>query len=144
MNPPPAGWPRIASAVFYDDAAEAIEWLCKTFGFHAELVVKDEQGRVVHSQLSFGEGMIMVGQTGKSERPHVQSPRSLGGANTQSLCVVVDDADVHCEFARAAGAEILMEPTTQDYGPGYWIDRTYEARDFEGHRWWFLQRVKTY
>ena len=29
----PAGWPRISSALFYDDAGAAIDWLCKAFGF---------------------------------------------------------------------------------------------------------------
>ena len=27
MENPPDGWPRIAPAVFYDDAAAAIDWL---------------------------------------------------------------------------------------------------------------------
>ncbi|MCA9189819.1 MAG: VOC family protein [Pirellulaceae bacterium] len=141
MHAPPKGWSRIAPAVFYDDAAKAIDWLCASFQFTPALVVKDNDGRVVHSQLMFGDGMIMVGQTGSPGKAHVQSPRSINGVNTQSLCVVVDDVDAHCQHARDAGADILMEPATQDYGEGYWIDRTYEARDLEGHRWWFLQRL---
>jgi len=31
MNKPPEGWPRISSALFYDDAAQAIDWLCRVF-----------------------------------------------------------------------------------------------------------------
>ena len=31
MKPPPAGWPRISSSLFYDDAAAAIDWLERTF-----------------------------------------------------------------------------------------------------------------
>ena len=54
----------------------------------------------------------------------------------------VDDADAHCERARAAGAVIATEPATQDYGEGYWADRGYEARDLEGHHWWFMQRLR--
>ncbi|MCY4076774.1 MAG: aminotransferase, partial [Acidobacteria bacterium] len=52
------------------------------------------------------------------------------------------DVDAHCERARAAGAVVTMEPATQDYGEGYWADRTCEVRDLEGHHWWFLQRLR--
>src|SRR5262245_41290233 len=34
---PPAGWPRVSPALFYDDADAAIAWLCKTFGFEVRL-----------------------------------------------------------------------------------------------------------
>ena len=146
MKNPPKGWPRISSAVFYDDAAKAIDWLCSAFGFEVRLRIEGPGGRIEHSELTFGEGVIMVGSAGgKSERSAplpCRSPRSLGGANTQSLCVVVDDADAHCKTARAAGARILEEPATQDYGEDYWSDRTYRAEDLEGHQWWFMQRVR--
>ena len=72
-----------------------------------------------------------------------RSPRSLGGANTQTVCVFVDDAEAHCERARKAGAKIVDEPTTSDYGEDYWSDRSYRAEDPEGHQWWFMQRVAT-
>jgi uncharacterized glyoxalase superfamily protein PhnB len=145
MKPPPSGWPRITSAVFYDDAGPAIDWLCRVFGFRVRLKVEGEGGRVEHSELEFGDdGLIMVGSTGRSDepRPHCKSPRSVGGANTQSLCIAVEDADVHFQRARAAGAKIVSEPKTTDYGEEYWADRTYEAEDLEGHRWWFMQRVR--
>jgi uncharacterized glyoxalase superfamily protein PhnB len=146
MNQPPAGWPRISSAVFYEDAAAAIPWLCRTFGFEVRLKVEGESGRIEHSELVFGGGLIMVGSAGgKSDRPGplpCKSPRALGGANTQTLCVCVDDVDAHCERARAAGAKIVEAPSTQDYGEEYWSDRTYRAEDLEGHHWWFLQRVR--
>ena len=145
MKNPPAGWPRISSALFYDDAAKAIDWLCRVFGFEVRLKVEGEGGRIEHSELVFGEGLIMVGSTERDDRPDrafCASPRSLGGKNTQALCVCVDDADAHCERARAAGAKIVTEPATNDYGEEYWSDRTYQAEDLEGHRWWFMQRVR--
>ena len=43
---------------------------------------------------------------------------------------------------RAAGVRILSEPQTTEYGEDYWVDRTYEAEDLEGHCWWFMQRVR--
>jgi uncharacterized glyoxalase superfamily protein PhnB len=68
---------------------------------------------------------------------------SLDQRNTQSLCVYVDDVDAHCERARAAGAKIIREPKTTDYGDKYWTDRSYGAVDPEGHLWWFMQRLRT-
>lgn len=145
MKPPPHGWPRISSALFYDDAAAAIDWLCKAFGFEVRLKVEGEGGRIEHSELVYGDGLIMVASAGgktASPKPHARSPRSLGGAITQALCVCVEDVDAHCAAARSAGATITDEPTTTDYGEDYWSDRTYGAEDPEGHRWWFMQRVR--
>lgn len=142
-NPPPEGWPRIAPAVFYDDAAAAIDWLARAFGFAVQMRVENDQGQIVHSQLVLNGGLIMVGQAGLSpERTYLKSPLAVDGANTQALAVYVDDADVHCDRAREAGAVITAEPATQDYGDGYWADRSYEARDPEGHHWWFMQRLR--
>jgi uncharacterized glyoxalase superfamily protein PhnB len=146
MKQLPEGWPRISSAIFYDDAAKAIDWLCRVFGFQVRLKVEGEGGRIEHSELEFAEGLIMVGESGgKSSRPEPLpgvSPRAVGGRNTQSLCVIVDDADAHAAKARAEGATILDEPATVDYGEDYWSDRTYRAVDLEGHHWFFMQRVR--
>jgi uncharacterized glyoxalase superfamily protein PhnB len=146
MKKPPEGWPQISSALFYDDAAAAIPWLCHAFGFEVKLKIEGEGGRIEHSELVFGEGLIMVSNTGgKSTRPNplpCVSPRAVSNQNTQSLCVCVDDADAHCERARKAGAKIVGEPATQDYGDDYWSDRTYRAEDLEGHQWWFMQRLR--
>src|SRR5262245_12614604 len=146
MKQPPAGWPRISSSVFYDDAAAAIDWLCRAFGFEVRLKVEGEGGRIEHSELTYGDGLIMVGSAGgKTDRPGglpCKSPRSLGGVNTQVLCICVDDADAHCALARSQGATIREEPRTNDYGEDYWSDRSYRAEDPEGHQWFFMQRVR--
>lgn len=143
-TPAPKDWPRLSSAVFYVEGAAAIEWLCRAFGFEVRLKIEGEGGRIDHSELTFGEALLMVGSTDGGGRPkqHVKSPRQLGGANTQCIMIFVDDADAHCEVARAAGATIVSEPKTTDHGPDYWADRTYEVEDLEGHHWWFVQRVR--
>jgi uncharacterized glyoxalase superfamily protein PhnB len=74
--------------------------------------------------------------------PYRKSPASIGGANTQSLMVYVDDAKAHCERARGGGARITVEPKVSDYGEDYWSDLSYEAEDLGGHRWWFSQRLR--
>jgi uncharacterized glyoxalase superfamily protein PhnB len=152
MKPTPTGWPRITPALFYQDARKAIDWLCAAFGFEVRLLVEGQDGRVEHSELELGDGLIMVGQADAPSdakqaaqpwRALIRSPRMIGGQMTMNLAVHVDDADAHCARARAAGAEICHEPETTDYGADYWSDRNYAAFDCEGHLWWFMQRMQT-
>src|SRR5687768_6405946 len=98
MKPAPAGWPRISSNVFYDDASAAIDWLCKAFGFEVRLKVEGEGGRIEHSELIFGDGLIGVSSGGgdKAWKGLMASPRATGGRNTQCVGIFVDDADAHC------------------------------------------------
>jgi uncharacterized glyoxalase superfamily protein PhnB len=146
MKPTPSDWPRMSSAVVYQDAAAAIDWLCDAFGFEVRLKVEGDNGRIEHSELTYGEGVIMVSQESPdTERPwkrSMRSPKSLNGAATQSIMFFVDDAKAHCAQARARGARILEEPATHDYGEDYWADMSYGALDQEGHFWWITQRLR--
>lgn len=146
MTPTPSDWPRCSSAVFYQDAIAAIEWLCDAFGFDVRIKVEGKDGRIEHSELTYGEGVVMVAQEDPDCERHwkaaMRSPRSLGGAGTQSIMFYVDDADAHCERSRSCGARIVEEPATHDYGEDYWADRSYGALDPEGHMWWITQRVR--
>jgi uncharacterized glyoxalase superfamily protein PhnB len=142
----PSDWPRVSPAIFYDDALAAIDWLCRAFGFEVRIKVLGNDGRLAHSELTYGGGVMMVAQAGKSStgtKRATRSPQSLDGANTQSLLLYVDDVDAHCARARAAGAVIDAEPSVSDYGEEYWADRNYGCRDPEQHHWWFAQRIRT-
>src|SRR5258708_34079628 len=114
MKPTPSGWPRVSSAVFYQDAVKAIDWLCNAFGFELRLKVEGEGGRIEHSELVFGEGLVSVSQSGgsshRTEPLPGKSPRSLGGANTQTIGVIVAAAAPHCARARPAGAKSSRPP----------------------------------
>jgi|1185.fasta_scaffold711032_1 uncharacterized glyoxalase superfamily protein PhnB len=140
MKQLPDGWPRISASLYYDDARAAIDWLCKVFGFELRLLVEGGDGSVMHCELVFGEGVIMIAQSGA--RPHYRSPKQAGG-NTMALMVMVDDVEAHCKKARELGAVIAAEPTTNDYGDDYWTDRSYRVVDCGGHHWWFTQRIRT-
>ena len=144
MKPTPAGWPRISPGVYYRDALAMLDWLPRAFGFTVQVKVVEE-GRLVHSQLSYGDGLIMVGEemAGEARRFGTDRLSPLSArCNTQNLMVYVDDVDAHCALARAAGAQIVAEPDDHDYGEGHWCDRAYGAVDPEGHLWWFVQRLR--
>ena len=146
MKDTPSDWPRISSSLYYRDAAKMIDWLCAAFAFEVRLKVVGDDGLIRHSELTYGEGVIMVSQEsiGAASRFGVdlKSPLTAGG-NTQSVMVYVDDAVAHCARARAAGARITDEPSVHDYGEEYWADRSYGAQDPEGHLWWFSERLRS-
>ena len=126
----------VRPAVVYRDPKAAYAWLEKAFGFEPSMVLLDAEGNLVHSQMTVGEAEIMVGSEWSDD---MRSPASVGGKNTQTVHIqIATDVDAHCERARAAGAEILVEPATQFYG-----DRTYRCRDPEGHIWTVAQTVET-
>src|SRR5688572_13937667 len=116
MRPPPPDWPRISTTLWYDDGNQAIDWLCRAFGFEVRLKIEGEGGRIEHSELTYGEGLIMVGEAKPDKFPHSRSPSQVGGANTQNMMVYVDDVEAHFVRAREAGAVITMEMKTSDYG----------------------------
>ena len=78
----------------YKDAPEAIKWLCKAFGFKEHLVVPNEDGTIAHAQLTFGNGMIMVGSV-RDDELHHKTPSDLGGYNSQIPYIIVKDIDKH-------------------------------------------------
>ena len=121
--------------VFYREPLAALDWLEQAFGFTRSMLVRDQAGHLVHAEMRFEDAYIIV----DSEwAPHVASPASLGGKNTQCVYIRLrQDIDAHCARARAAGAVILQEPADQFYG-----ERSYRAVDPEGHVWTFAQTVK--
>jgi uncharacterized glyoxalase superfamily protein PhnB len=121
--------PSLYPCVFYQDAPAAIEWLVNAFGFEKLMIVPGADGSIVHAELRYGLGAIMVG--GANPERGWASPRELPAVN-QALYVSIDDPDTHYARARQAGAEIIMELTDTEHG-----SRDYAARDPEGHHWYF-------
>src|SRR5690606_37447423 len=110
-----AGSPIIAT-MRYRDANRAVDWLCRAFGFERHQVFTNDEGRVVHAELRFGDGIIMLGPVADTEfGRHMVQPGDIGGKITQSIYVVVPDADAHYAKAKEAGAEILLELKDEDY-----------------------------
>ncbi|MFJ9828200.1 VOC family protein [Streptomyces sp. NPDC101160] len=120
--------PDICPTLLYKDAKAAVARLTEAFGFTADAVFEDEDGRVMHAELSYGNGTVMLGSKGTGSA----FDRAMSGAGPVGVYVRVADVDAHHARAVAAGAEIVMPPTDQDYGA-----RDYMARDAEGNVWSF-------
>jgi len=117
----------------YRDALAMIDWLCKAFGFEKHAVYAE--GNIVHhAQLTFGNGMVMLGsvENGSAFGQRIAQPDEIGGRETQCCCMIVADCTEHYAQAKAAGAEIVDELETKDYGGS-----GYSCRESEGHLWWF-------
>jgi uncharacterized glyoxalase superfamily protein PhnB len=123
----------IIPSLRYRNALKAIDWLCDAFGFQKHAVYADGD-TVHHAQLTFGNGMIMIGSVaaGSAWSDRFVQPDEVGGRETQCACVIVADADAHFARAKAAGAEIIDTLEEKEYG-----GKGYSCRDLEGHLWWF-------
>jgi uncharacterized glyoxalase superfamily protein PhnB len=111
----------------YRDAASALDWLGRAFGFEKKAVVAGDDGRIQHAELTFRGGSILI----RGERPDEDYSAGAppGGAE---LYVVVDDPDAHHKRAVEEKVEIACEPADMPYG-----SREYGARDLEGNVWSF-------
>jgi uncharacterized glyoxalase superfamily protein PhnB len=127
---------NVMTGLRYHDAPAAVDWLCRAFGFERHLVVPgEEEGVIAHAELRFGNGMVMLGSAGKHGGGFdevMTTPREIGGRNTQSLYVIVEDPAAHHARALAAGAEVVLPLEKKDYGGS-----GYSCRDLEGHVWSF-------
>jgi uncharacterized glyoxalase superfamily protein PhnB len=134
--------------IAYEDAAAAIDWLTRAFGFRenesARVTVDD--GTIGHAELDVGDGTVIFLST---PTPDYESPKrhreTCAAAARWSdnpwvidgQMVEVDDVDSHCGRARSAGANVLRPPEDVEIAG----TRLYSVEDLEGHRWMFAQRV---
>jgi uncharacterized glyoxalase superfamily protein PhnB len=129
--------PNIYPCLGYRDAKAAIRWLIEAFGFEERMVHPGDDREVAHAELSLGPGIIMLGSA-SDDMADVDTDALTAGGKVDfsripfALYVAIEDVDAHCERTRAAGAEIVREPSDTDYG-----SREYAARDLEGNVWSF-------
>jgi hypothetical protein len=77
----------------YPDVREAVEWLCRTFGFVERLRIANHR-----AQLSFGEESLVV------------THRRDGSNASFNVMVRVNDIERHYEHAKSSGAKIVSPP----------------------------------
>jgi len=133
-------YPMIA----YENAAAAMDWLVKAFGFRERCRILSDGGVVSHGELELSGNIVMVATPTPDYRGPARHAESCEQARRWSSvpyiidgCLVyVDDVDAHFQTAQAAGATILSG--LENGGAG----RQYRAADMEGHRWMFAQKEK--
>jgi len=135
---------RIVPFIGYEDAARAIDWLERAFGFSEDRGARhEENGTITHAELDLNGARIYVSTPRDYASPRrLREETELARRAYDNPWVIdghfveVDDLDDHYRRALAAGTTILREP--EDPGVGY---RIYSAEDPEGHRWMFGQKL---
>lgn len=118
----------VTPVLIYPDVRAAVAWLESAFGFEERVRVGDAH----RAQLRVGaDGAVIVADV---RGDHVAPS---GGNATHIVKVRVPDVDAAFTRARDAGARVLEEPTTHEYG-----ERSCMLEDASGHRWEVTQTVR--
>ena len=127
----------IIPSLRYRNALAAIDWLIRAFGFEKQAVyLGPDNATVMHAQLTFDNGMIMLGSVpkegddGSAYSKLIVQPDEIGLRETKSIYLVVPDADAVHATTKDAGAEMVLDIRDMDYG-----GRGFTCRDLEGHLW---------
>ncbi len=111
--------PQIVPYLSYVDGKAAIEFLTAAFGFSVVQSQVDDDGALIHAELAFGTGMVLLGTA--------DLPKGSPGTY-----VVVENVAEHFERAKKAGVEVVFEPEETQWGA-----QRYRVKDLEGHEWTF-------
>ena len=90
--------PTIYPYLSYRNAAAALNFLEEAFGFTTSVPWDAPDGNVQHTEVTFGEGAVMMGTA-----EHPTAPLD-GPSVGQGIYVYVEDVDAHFERARSGGA----------------------------------------
>ena len=122
---PPA---TVTPVLVYEDVRAAVAWLESAFAFGGRVRI----GEAHRAQLRVGSDGAVVVADASADRV-----APSGGVVTQIIKVRVPDVDA--AFARAcqAGARVVEEVTTWEYG-----ERSGVVEDIGGHRWELTQTVR--
>jgi uncharacterized glyoxalase superfamily protein PhnB len=113
----------INPVVQYRDLDAGARFLVDTFGFVQHAAHRADDGSIQYVELSLKGAPLGLGA-------HTEG--SMFDTGPSVVYISLDEVDSMHERALAAGAEILMAPTDQDYG-----SRDFVAKDHEGNVWCF-------
>jgi uncharacterized glyoxalase superfamily protein PhnB len=112
----------------YPDVRAAVAWLGDAFGFEERVRV----GEAHRAQLRVGDdAAVIVAEAGGEKQP------PTAGSVPHILKVRVPDVDAAFAKACAAGATVVEELTTWEYG-----ERSGVVRDPAGHHWELTQTIR--
>ncbi|TNF18829.1 MAG: glyoxalase [Rhodobacteraceae bacterium] len=120
-------------ATRYRDPEAALGFLRDVLGLEEHAVYRDDDGRIVHVQMTLGTGLMMFGpDTASPFQRFMVHPDQTGGRETTTIYAVVDDLPARHARCLAAGAKVLMPLEDQPHGGA-----SFTVADPEGHVWSF-------
>jgi PhnB protein len=132
MSSPPPGYPVVAPYLLYEDAASAVAFLTRAFGFEVRLAQEGAAGRTHYELVIEGDGLVMLGQANES----FKNPASLDAFPPSMVHVYVPDVEAVAQRATAAGVDV----GALELAPNG--DRRFTVADPEGEMWVFAERVR--
>ncbi len=120
--------PGMVPYLGYEDANRAIAFLTSAFGFDESVVYRDDGGAVVHAELTFNGGVVMIGTGADTQRVDTRDHPPAG----RGVYCVVEDVEALFARAEAAGARVVWAPHDTEFGT-----RRCRVMDPEGYEWSF-------
>ena len=115
-------------ALRYRDAVAAIEWLESALGMKRGEVSSNDEGVVLHAELSIAGATLMLGSNSQGEDDRLDLP--TGGGSVYIALDYAAQVDDLFQRAQAAGAQVVMPVTDQPYGSHEFV-----LADLEGNTW---------
>jgi PhnB protein len=131
-QPIPAGYNTVTPQLTLDNAAEAIDWYKKALGAEEVGRMKDDEGRIMHAELRFGNSRIMLNDVMMGK-----GPKAYGGSPA-SLYLYVEDSDSLFNRAIAAGGRV--HGNMGALADQFWGDRSGTLIDPFGYVWTIATR----
>jgi len=134
VKPIPVGYHALTPYLIVDGAAAAIDFYKKAFGATEVMRMPGAHGRIGHAEIKIGDSTLMLAD----EDPSMgyRGPK-VGGGNSISLALYVEDCDAVVARAVAAGAKLTRPVEDQFYG-----DRSGGITDPFGHSWYVMTHVR--
>ncbi|HVO48589.1 MAG TPA: VOC family protein [Steroidobacteraceae bacterium] len=124
----------VIPVLIYPDVRDAVEWLCRSFGFVERLRIGTHR-----SQLAVGAGSVLV--TEQRAEPGAARPATSAAVPAESpvlsIMVRIEDVQKHYAHTRRLAARIISPPADYPYG-----ERQYTVEDLAGYRWIFSQTLE--
>ena len=118
----------VVPVLVYPDVRAAVAWLERAFDSGERVRIGDDH----RAQLRVGsDGAVVVADVRRDQ------VAPSGGVVTHLVKVRVPDVDAAFARARDAGARVLEEPTSFEYG-----ERSCVVEDLAGHRWELTQTMR--
>ncbi len=118
----------LTPVLVYRDVRAAVAWLASVFGFEERVRIGDAH----RAQLRVGsDAAVIIADTG--------ADRAVPTADVVTHEIKLRVPDIDAAFSRAceAGARVVQEPTTWEFG-----ERSGVVQDIGGHRWELTQTVR--
>ena len=129
----PEGYNAVIPALAIRSADKAIEWYKDIFKAEEKMILKDQQGTIVHAELVIGDVVIMLAE----ENPEYNCSPLTVGRNTINLFLYTTDVDDLVRRAVEKGAKVIRPLEDQFYG-----DRSGRIQDPFGYIWVVSTHIK--